>query len=187
MNEADAWTAVKKALKPKRFEHTERVVLEAERLQLRYGGDAERIRLAAVIHDYGKYRPAEEMRETIRQTPSLPDDLAGYGEELLHAFAGAVYLKKELGITDPTVLDAVTYHTTGRAGMTVEEKIVFLADYIEPGRTFQEADKVRAAAESSLDKACFLALKYTILFLAGRSELIYPYTFEAYNDLQRKL
>lgn len=187
MDEKEAYAVVRKALKTGRFEHTERVVAEAVRLADRYGGRKDHVKLAAILHDYAKYRPADEMRETVRNTPRLPDRLLDYSAELLHAFAGAEYIKNELGVEDEAVLSAVRYHTTGRAGMSIEEKIVFLADYIEPGRTFKEAEEVRELAGISLDSACLACLKHTIRFLTGKLVPVYPDTFEAYNDLALSL
>lgn len=77
----------------------------------------------------------------------------------------------------------VSCHTTGKKHMSVLDKVVFLADYIEPGRNFPGVDEVRETAETDLDKACLLALKNTIVFLVGRGRTVYPDTFHAYNDL----
>ncbi|AOM82566.1 bis(5'-nucleosyl)-tetraphosphatase (symmetrical) YqeK [Salisediminibacterium beveridgei] len=187
MNETQAFEQVKQALKPKRFEHTIRVVTTAEKLQNRFGGNLEVIRMAAILHDYAKYRPVEEMKQEVRANDELPLEILDYGEEILHAFVGSVYLKKELQVTDNRILDAVSYHTTGRAGMTLEEKIVFLADYIEPGRTFKQAALVREIAEKNLNQACFTSLGFTIQFLAGKGLPIYPDTFIGYNDLYKQI
>ncbi|SER71279.1 bis(5'-nucleosyl)-tetraphosphatase (symmetrical) YqeK [Salipaludibacillus aurantiacus] len=182
MNEAQAFEIVRKALKPRRFEHTERVVSEASKLAERFGGNLEKIRLAAILHDYAKYRSYDEMRSTVLNNRHLPNRLLEYGNELLHSFVGAVYVQEELKVDDDIILSAIRYHTTGRAGMTLEEKIVFLADYIEPGRTFPEAGQVRETAEADLDKGCLEALRNTIVFLSKKSLPVYPDTFEAYNE-----
>jgi len=187
MNEAQAFEVIRHALKPHRFEHTERVVKEATKLVERYGGELQKIRLAAILHDYAKYRSSLEMRETVMKDKNLPLDLLDYGDELLHSFVGANYIKQELEVDDEIILSAIRYHTTGRAGMTIEEKIVFLADYIEPGRTFPEAATTRVLAEKDLDLACLESLKNTIRYLSKKSIAIYPNTFEAYNDLVMKL
>lgn len=187
MNEAQAFEKVKQALKPKRYEHTVRVVETAVRLQKKFGGNLEVIRMAAILHDYAKYRPIEEMKEEVRVNEKLPLEILDYGEEILHAFVGSVYLNKELHVTDSRILNAVSYHTTGRAGMTLEEKIVFLADYIEPGRTFKQAEQVRDIAEKDLNRACFTSLGFTIQFLAGKGLPIYPDTFFGYNDLYKQI
>lgn len=187
MNEVQAFEQVKQALKPKRYEHTVRVVETAEKLQKRFGGDLEIIRMAAILHDYAKYRSIEEMRQEVRENSFLPEHLLDFGDEILHAFVGAVFLKKELDVTNSKILDAVSYHTTGRAEMALEEKIVFLADYIEPGRTFKQAEHVRNIAKTDLNLACFQSLSYTIQFLAEKGLPIYPDTFFGYNDLYQQI
>ncbi|PYZ94221.1 phosphohydrolase [Salipaludibacillus keqinensis] len=186
MNEKKAFETVRHSLKPRRFEHTERVVEQATKLAEKYGGDFKKIRMAAILHDYAKYRPTEEMRQKVMKNSTLPMRLLDYGDELLHSFVGAVYVKEELDIKDEVILSAIRYHTTGRAGMTLEEKIVFLADYIEPGRTFPEAAEARKLAEDDLDLACLASLKNTIIHLSNKSLAIYPDTFEAYNDFVNK-
>lgn len=186
MNEEQAFAAVEKSLKVRRFEHTLRVTDEAEKLAQRFQEDVKKARLAAILHDYAKYRPVDEMRSTI-VAEGLEEELLNYGDEILHAFVGSYYIEMELGIQDRDVLNAIKYHTTGRAGMTTLEKIVFIADYIEPGRTFQGVEDIRKIADSNLDKACFLALRNTISFLVQKKLPVYPATFEAYNELARNL
>ncbi|PRO65079.1 bis(5'-nucleosyl)-tetraphosphatase (symmetrical) YqeK [Alkalicoccus urumqiensis] len=180
--EAEAAAIVRPALKKRRYEHTERVVETADELCTRYGGDRGKIRLASWLHDYAKYREPEEMR-ALEGQGTVPEGLGGFGNELLHSFCGAELLKREHGLEDEAVLQMIASHTTGRAGMSLEEKIVFLADYIEPGRTFDGAETARAEAESSLDKACCTALAQTIQFLTAKRLPVYPDTLAAYNDL----
>ncbi|MBU9722532.1 MULTISPECIES: bis(5'-nucleosyl)-tetraphosphatase (symmetrical) YqeK [Bacillaceae] len=189
MNEIEAFDAVRRSLKKRRFEHTERVVEEGEKLANRFNVNVEKVRLAAILHDYAKYRPVEEMRNTIINA-GLEERLLDFGDEILHAFVGAYYLEHELKVADRDVLSAVKYHTTGRANMTGIEKVVFLADYIEPGRNFPGIEEVREIAKLDLDQACFMALKNTIGFLVKKGQPVYPETFEAYNyysnDLKRR-
>ncbi|TVP85039.1 MAG: HD domain-containing protein [Alkalicoccus sp.] len=186
MNETEAYEAVRHALKPARYEHTRRVVQTAEELCRKYGGDTEKVRKAAILHDYAKYRPAEEMRRKVEEHPEIPSRLNDYGDELLHAFVGAFFVKEELGIMDEDILQMIAVHTTGRKDMSLEEKILFLADYIEPGRTFSGAEKAREAAVSSLNEGCLTALAQTIEFLVSKRTAVYPDTFEAYNDFIQK-
>ncbi|MDG5786515.1 bis(5'-nucleosyl)-tetraphosphatase (symmetrical) YqeK [Evansella sp. AB-P1] len=190
MNEDQALAAVEKSLKKRRFEHTLRVTEEAEILARRYNVDVKKTRLAAILHDYAKYRPVDEMKETVKQN-GLSRSLLTYSDEILHAFVGAFYVEKELHVTDRQILSAIRYHTTGRANMTPIEKVVFLADYIEPGRTFNAVEIVRDMAKLDLDRACFFALKNIIQFIVSKDEAVYPETFEAYNDfallLQRRI
>lgn len=178
-----AWQIIKQQLPASRFEHTRGVVDTAIRLAEQYGAEREKAEIAAIFHDYAKYRPKEEMAEVIRREPLLNDDLLLYHEELWHAPVGAYLVKKEIGINDSSVLQAIASHTTGRAGMSRLEKVVFLADYIEPSRRFPGVDKVRRLAESSLDTATLEALARTIQFLAEKKAAIYPDTIDAYHDL----
>ncbi|MFA9558810.1 bis(5'-nucleosyl)-tetraphosphatase (symmetrical) YqeK [Evansella sp. AB-rgal1] len=182
MDEAKALAAVEKSLKRRRYEHTLRVTEEAEVLARRFQVDISKARLAAILHDYAKYRPVEEMRKTV-QSEGLSPLLLHYGDEILHSFVGAYYVSTELGVTDLEILSAIRYHTTGRANMTKLEKVVFLADYIEPGRTFSGVEEVREEARLDLEKACLLSLRNTIMFLVSKQQSVYPETFEAYNEL----
>ncbi|ADU29834.1 bis(5'-nucleosyl)-tetraphosphatase (symmetrical) YqeK [Evansella cellulosilytica] len=186
MNEEQALLEVKKALKTRRYEHTVRVRDEAQKLANQYHVNIEKARVAAILHDYAKYRSVEEMKQTIKDE-KLDKRLLFYGNEILHAFVGATYVQKELGVDDEEIISAIRYHTTGRAQMTDIEKVVFLADYIEPGRTFRGVEEVREKAYKDLDHACFLALRNTVQFLVGVEKSIYPDTFEAYNDFAQKI
>src|SRR5690606_33311273 len=130
--------------------------------------------------------PKEEMEHIIQQE-NMPQDLLKYDSELWHAPVGAYLVKKEIGITDEDILDAIRHHTTGRPGMTTLEKVVFLADYIEPNRSFPGVEEVREKAKKSLDEALVLSLQNTIRFLLSKNQLIYPQTVATYNDLLRKM
>lgn len=180
MDRNKALEIVKKQLPEKRYIHTLGVVDSALKLAKKYGGDEKRIELAAIFHDYAKYRPDEEMRDIII-TENLPKQLLDFHKELWHGPVGAVLVKKEVGITDEEILNGIRYHTTGRANMTTLEKIVFLADYIEPGRQFPGVEEVRKLAEHHLDQAIFQALKQTISYLLTKNSAIYPDTIYTYN------
>ena len=120
--------------------------------------------LAAIFHDYAKFRPKDEMKQIIVDQ-NMAKELLDFHSELWHAPVGAYLVEKEAGITDRDILDAIAYHTTGRIGMTVLEKVVYLADYIEPGRSFPGVDEVRELATKSLDKAMIQAVqKYDCFF-----------------------
>lgn len=174
---------VKKVLPPARFQHTLGVRETALELARRFGADLKRAESAAILHDYAKYFPLDELEKIIRSTPEIPQDVLEYSPELWHAFAGAAIVKQELGITDEEVLAAIRYHTTGRPQMSILEKVVFLADYIEPGRKFPGVEEVRKLALTDLDQAVCQALKRTIDFLEGNNKKVYPLTKEAYRYL----
>ncbi|HEX7063668.1 MAG TPA: bis(5'-nucleosyl)-tetraphosphatase (symmetrical) YqeK [Bacillales bacterium] len=183
MDRETALKIVKRQLTERRYEHTVRVTDTAVRLAEKYGADTEKAELAGILHDYAKFRPEDEMKEMIRQSGELPDELLSYDLELWHAPVGAVLIRKEAGISDPDILKAIESHTTGRAGMSLLEKVIFLADYIEPGRDFPGVDQVRELAENDLDAAIVQALKNTVQFLMGKGHKVYPDTIAAYNNL----
>ncbi|MCA0970010.1 bis(5'-nucleosyl)-tetraphosphatase (symmetrical) YqeK [Halobacillus litoralis] len=178
----EALAYVKPHLKTSRYEHTVRVADQAVELAERYGVNHHHAEVAAALHDYAKYKPLEEMRRWIVQDRRLPKDLLDYHHELWHGPVGALMLEKEIGLSDAAVRSAIDCHTTGKKHMSQLDKVIFLADYIEPGRDFPGVDEVRKIAKSDLDQACALALKNTIIFLVQKGRTVYPNTFHAYND-----
>jgi predicted HD superfamily hydrolase involved in NAD metabolism len=186
MERHEALAIVRKQLTEHRYQHTIGVMETAIELAKKYGADVKKAELAAIFHDYAKFRPKEEMKRIIIEQ-NMPSDLLQYNAELWHAPVGAYLVKTEVGIDDVDILDAIRYHTSGRANMTVLEKVVYLADYIEPGRAFPGVDEVRELAQQNLDLALLKALQNTISFLMKKNEAIYPDTFYTYNDLAKKL
>ncbi|PWW26505.1 putative HD superfamily hydrolase involved in NAD metabolism [Cytobacillus oceanisediminis] len=185
MNRDKALAIVKEQLTEHRFLHTIGVMETAIKLAEKYGADGKKAELAAIFHDYAKFRPKDEMKEIIISN-GMPVELLDYNSELWHAPVGAYLAEKEAGITDCEVLDAIRYHTSGRTGMTLLEKVIYLADYIEPGRHFPGVEEVRELAESSLDKALIKSVQNTIMFLVKKGQPVFPATFHTYNDLLMK-
>ncbi|UII54950.1 bis(5'-nucleosyl)-tetraphosphatase (symmetrical) YqeK [Cytobacillus spongiae] len=185
MNRKQALKIVEEQLTPHRYEHTLGVMETAIELAAHYGADEKKAELAAIFHDYAKFRPKKEMKRIIEEQ-GMPKELLVYGKELWHAPVGAFLVEKEAGITDSEVLDAIRYHTAGRPGMTLLEKVIYIADYIEPGRHFPGVDEVREMAKSDLDLALAQSIKNTILFLMKKNLPIYPETFLTYNELTMK-
>ena len=179
----DIQKALKQRLKPKRYKHTLGVVESAERLTRRYGGDVKQAKTAALLHDCAKNMDDQRLLEMARAS-NLPLDVVLTAEPgLLHGAVGAVIAKKEFGIDDPMILDAITYHTTGRTQMTTLDKIIYLADYIEPNRDFPGVEALRTESEKNLEDACVLGLTHTIRFVLSNGGLVHPLTVEARNDL----
>lgn len=172
--------ATKNELPLSRWEHTLRVKETAEKLAMREGVDLHKTRVAAILHDYCKFWPDDQLIHWIK-TRSLPEDLLTYHKELWHAFVGAEAAASLFGIEDEDILNAIRYHTTAREHMSKLEKIIWLADYIEPGRKFPGVDEVRTLAEANLDQAILKALNNTIIFLIERGQKIYPLTVSARN------
>ncbi|MCM3588858.1 bis(5'-nucleosyl)-tetraphosphatase (symmetrical) YqeK [Mesobacillus maritimus] len=179
-----ALVKVKEQLTEHRYQHTIGVMNTAIELARKYGADEKKAELAAIFHDYAKFRPKEEMRQIILDQ-GMEKELLNYNSELWHAPVGAYLVEKEVGITDEAILDAIRYHTSGRVGMTLLEKIIYLADYIEPGRHFPGVDEVRELAKGDLNQALIQSVRNSIQFLMKKNQLVYPDTFYTYNDLVR--
>lgn len=174
--------AVRRELTESRFAHTIRVAETAGILAKRFGADEEKVDIAAILHDYSKCWPQETLYEWI-VTHKLRDDLLQHAVPLWHAFVGAEAVRERLGIADEVILNAIRYHTSGRPHMTLEEKVVWLADYIEPGREFPGVRDVRELAEYDLNGALLRGLDNTIMKLIERGQAVYPLTIEARNDV----
>ena len=186
MDQNKALAIVKEQLTDHRYTHTLGVMDTAIKLAKQYNEDEKKAEIAAIFHDYAKFRPKDEMRQLITEY-NLGEDFLHYGDELLHAPCGAFLVEKEVGITDPEILSAIRYHTTGRPNMTQLEKIVFIADYIEPNRSFKGVEEVRELVQNDLNAACIQALRNTMKFLLKKNIKIYPDTLNTYNDLISKM
>jgi predicted HD superfamily hydrolase involved in NAD metabolism len=185
MNRRQALELVKVQLTEHRYVHTIGVMETAIELANRFGADEKKAELAAIFHDYAKFRSKEEMKKIIVEQ-ELPSDLLLHNDELWHAPVGAYLVEREAGIKDLEILNAIRFHTSGRPNMTLLEKIIYVADYIEPGRHFPGVEEVRDMAKESLNEALIKAIQNTIVFLMKKKQPIYPDTFLTYNDLVKK-
>ncbi|TWJ52776.1 hypothetical protein CHCC5024_1119 [Bacillus licheniformis] len=182
MKREEALACVKEQLTEQRYIHTVGVMETAVKLAERFGADLKKAEIAAIFHDYAKFRPKEEMKQIILDGGG-PLEVLNFHHELWHAPAGATLVKTEVGITDEDILSAIRFHTSGRPNMTLLEKVVYVADYIEPGRRFPGVEEVRTLAEEDLDSALIQALKNTITFLISKNQAVYPETVATYNAL----
>lgn len=176
---------VRAQMHEKRYQHTLGVAQSARELALRYGADPDKAELAGYVHDYCKCWPIPKLHAYLLRY-DLPQDIIEGEKELWHAFVGANVIQAEIDITDPEIIQAVRYHTTGRAGMSLLEKVVCVADYIEPGRAFPGVDLIRELTIMDLDVALAHALGGTISMLIERKKTVHPLTLLAYNDLVGK-
>jgi predicted HD superfamily hydrolase involved in NAD metabolism len=182
MEQRKALEIVKAQLTDKRYQHTLGVMETAIHLAKKYGEDDKKAELAAIFHDYAKFRPVEEMKRIIAEQ-GYDGKLLHYNPELWHAPVGAYLVEKEAGVKDQEILDAIRFHTSGRENMTLLDKIIYVADYIEPGRSFPGVEEARKLAEMDIDEALIYAVCNTIVFLMNKNQAVYPDTFAMYNDL----
>lgn len=166
MNEDSINSYIQKHLPEKRIRHIQGVRQTAVRLARKYGADEEKANTAALFHDMFRSLSPDELSFWIER---LGLDARYRGNvNLAHGKIAAAVMKQDYGVEDEDIINAVSYHTTGRAGMSLLEKIVFIADAIEPGRSYPGVEELRTAAEEDLDRACLLSLSKTVDYIRAQ-------------------
>ena len=170
-------------LKYKRIPHVLGTEQEAIRLAERYGADVEKARVAALLHDCTKRLDMEEQLALCEKYHVPLDELERVAVKLLHAKTGAAIARDVFGVDDE-IYRAIWWHTTGHAGMTLLEKIMYLADYIEPSRDFPGVDKLRSVCYKDLDEGLLLGLEMTIEEMTSMGNPVHHATIEARDALK---
>lgn len=186
----DIEVKLEKLLSAKRMFHTRGVMHTAAALAMRYGGDMEKACYAGLLHDCAKYLSEEEQLLQCKKNHLPVRDIEKNNPYLLHAKVGACFAKTKYGVKDEEILSAITWHTTGKPDMGLLEKIVFTADYIEPGRKpIEGLEEIRTLAFEDLDRAVYQILHNTLHYLkkdkGGKKKEIDTMTQEAYNYYDR--
>lgn len=171
-------------VKAKRIAHILGCEKEAVELARRWGADETQCRRAAILHDCTKYLELEEHKEICAAYGIELDEMEQTAVKLLHSKTGAALAKHVFG-EDDAVYDAIFYHTTGRAGMSLMEKILYMADYIEENRSFDELEEMRALAYSDLDAAVCLGARLAIEEMREKNRAVHPNTTRCYEELNR--
>lgn len=169
-------------LSGERIRHSLGVEAVAAQMAGRFGADKEKAGIAGLMHDCAKELEREKARALGERLGIFEDVWLLAEPALWHASLGAYVAREEYGITDTQVLSAIASHTTGKAGMSVLDKIIYLADYIEPGRSFEGVEVLRAYARYDLDKALLAAFETTIRYLLQKGKVIHPQTVLARNE-----
>lgn len=180
LSSAELIAKEKQRMDAARFEHCIGVSQTAAKLAQLNGYDVDKAALAGFIHDYAKRIPVADYQQVIKNEGFDPD-LLNWNRTIWHGIVGTYFIKKELQIKDPEILQAIWKHTTGAEQMTTLDKIVFVADYIEPGRHFPGVDEARQVAYADLDAGVGYELAHTLAFLIAKRAKIYPKTLAAYN------
>ncbi len=174
---------IKKNLSPKRFEHSLRVMDTALGMAEVPKIDRDRVRIAALLHDYAKDLKPGILLELAEKNSLLTCHAEKVQPDLLHGPVGAWLCREELNITDEAILQAIRYHTTGHAAMNELDIIVYLADLIEPGRRYKGVDELRKICAKDIYAGLLYAFDRTLLYVIEREMLIHPFTLEARNWL----
>ncbi len=181
-NKIDLIKTLEQELNYKRFVHTLAVAGTAASLAMCYSADIEKAELAGLLHDCAKCIDVRKMQKMCEKAgfPVSPFE-AGSGS-LLHSKAGSVLAQEKYGCTDEDILNAIRYHTTGRPGMSLLEKIIFVADYIEPGRfTAQNLPEIRRMAFEDIDETLVKILYDTLVYLNSTGNTVDPMTQMTYD------
>lgn len=172
---------LKERLSKKRFNHSLNVADAAFKLAEKYGENVDKAYFAGLVHDICKEEKPEKLKRLILECDDITNiELAT--EKLWHGPAGSVYIQAKLGITDRDIINAVRYHTIGRAGMTRLEEIIYLADLISADRDFKDIDKMRKLAWSDLERAMLEAVSISLVNVVKKHGYIPEYSIEAYNQ-----
>lgn len=178
---------MKTNLKPKRYNHVLGVIEVAKELSLKWNVNLTKAEKSALFHDFAKNMDYNEMLDYSSKNDIFFDEIELNSPELMHGRIAREIAKRKYYIYDEDILNSIEYHTTGRKGMSKLEKIIFLADYIEPNRNFKGVDELRNLAFKNLDNALVKAIDGTIGHLIENGEIIHPRTLEARNYLIEEL
>lgn len=176
-------SVLKDKLPRKRYTHSLGVCETAAWLAKEHEEDEKKAQIAGILHDYAKYLTKDEARKYIKQFKISIDYVTDINIDIAHGLIGAELVKNELKIYDKEILDSIRFHTTGREHMTKLEKIIYLADYIEPNRRFPEVNEIRNVAKYDLDKAVLMALDNSIRHVISRGVLIHNNSIAARNSI----
>ncbi len=175
---------LKKTLDAQRYRHTLGVAETAKKMARRFGEDEERAELAGLLHDCAKCMTLEQMQKAAKG--ETVDEIMRESKALMHAVAGMCVARDVYGVTDSKVLSAIRWHTTGRAGMTNLEKIIYLADVIEPNRKpFPGIEPLRTLAKKNLDEAMHYALRMSLEHIQEQGKTLHEDTMAALLEYDR--
>lgn len=170
----------------KRFSHSLRVMETAVEMALVHGIPVKKTRISAILHDCGRLKDSRGLEKHFRKRNIILDCDTAINTNLHHAVLGRYLAYDKFCITDTDILNAIRYHTTGRVNMSVLEKIVYLADTIEPKREYEGIKDIRKMALIDLDEAMMMSLANTCSYLERNNTEIHKNTFECLQWLEKK-
>lgn len=174
---------IRPLMSERRYNHCVNVSTEAVRLAEKYGADPQKAAVAGILHDITKEFDFEKQLQIIESGDIILTDVENKTNKLWHAISGSVFIRQHLGITDEDILNSVRYHTTGRAGMSLLEKVIFLADFTSVERDYPDVDVIREKAEISLEEGMLYGIQFTLSRLLERQGYISEDAVDAYNEI----
>lgn len=173
---------IKERMGNTRYTHCLNVAEEAIRLAKKYGGDVKKAEIAGILHDITKETPIDEQLQIIKNAGIELGEIELSAPKLYHSISGYAYLRDTLKIEDEDILNAVRYHTTARANMSLLEQIIYIADFTSAERDYNGVERMRKASNKGLDKAMLEGLSFSVVDLAERYLPIGKDTMAAYNQ-----
>lgn len=175
-------------LDKERYEHTLGVMYTASSLAMAHNCNVHKALVAGLLHDCAKCIPGDTKIKLCKKNNLTIQDFEKKNPGLLHAKLGAFLAKKKFQVADKEILDAITYHTTGRPNMTLLDKIVYIADYIEPNRfSAPNLDAVRELAFKDIDECLYKILSDSLEYLNTKNMPVDPMTEQTYHFYKKEL
>lgn len=174
---------IKPRMGERRYIHSVNVSKEAVKLAKMYGADENKAQFAGILHDVTKETPFDEQLKLIEKSGIILSDIEKNTPKLYHAISGCAYLMVHLDVKDEDILNAVRYHTTARAGMSLLEKVIFLADFTSEERNYPDVDIMREKTYTNLDDGLLYGVTYTIKTLVEKGAVVHPDAVNAYNEI----
>lgn len=178
---------IKKRMSECRYLHCVNVAESAVQLARKYGADESKSKIAGLLHDITKEMPIQEQRKLIDKYGIELNEIESKTPKLWHSISGSLFVKYELGVKDEDIINAIRHHTSAAKGMTILEKVLYVADFISAERDYPGVEKIRAVAKKDLDLCVLEGLVFSIQDLVNKNSLIHPDTVEAYNELLLKI
>ncbi len=170
-----------KRLTLERYEHSLRVADTAIQLAKTHRLSESKAELAALLHDVAKCKPKNELKKWLMENLH-EKKIFSFHHELWHAPVGSLIAKEQFSIDDEDILNAICYHTTGRANMSSLEKLIYVADMVEPGRVFPNVEQLREVAKTNIDKAMKDCIVHSMQYLVRKKSTVYPDSLDCYNE-----
>jgi len=177
---------LKTVLSEKRFAHSLEVAQIASELARNYGVDPRKAEIAGLLHDCAKEIPFPLLLQKADRYGLELDEIERQSPELLHALIGAEVAYEEFGIKDPDILSAIAKHTTGSKDMSALDEVIYIADYLDPLRNYQNLHVVRELAFKDIKQAVSQTAREVLNYLIKRDVLIHPRTLECWNTYVEK-
>jgi predicted HD superfamily hydrolase involved in NAD metabolism len=183
MNWGEMENKLAQRLTAKRYVHSLGVSETAVSLAQRFGAAVEKARLAGLLHDCAREIATEALLPTAEALGIMIDDIERRAPILLHAKLGALMVVRDYGVMDREIGQAIAWHTTGGPTMTILDKIIYLADFIEPSRSFPGVERLRELSEKNLNQALLAAYDQSVTYILAKGGLLHPDTIAGRNEL----